>query len=215
MARFALLLMLGWMPGRVLGFASTQHDPRHAIKDEMQRDVDAQMDGRQSRTMDADWWNNYLDALWASFLPQINSFWGGGSSSGRSKGVAGECGTCGYANDGDCDDGGPGSDYSLCALGSDCNDCKLKLEDVRSDDGCREYYAPYVLSRSYISLEWRYGYSTTDRCMVTRKGPGEFRWNNGVWSDCTNYWVTLPGSWSPDYPGFPGQSCRPTQRNHP
>lgn len=31
--------------------------------------------------------------------------------------------TCRFANDGDCDDGGPGSDFSLCSLGTDCNDC--------------------------------------------------------------------------------------------
>ena len=31
--------------------------------------------------------------------------------------------SCSYANDGDCDDGGPNSDYSFCALGTDCGDC--------------------------------------------------------------------------------------------
>ena len=31
--------------------------------------------------------------------------------------------TCGYANDRDCDDGGLGSEYSVCAAGTDCNDC--------------------------------------------------------------------------------------------
>jgi len=31
--------------------------------------------------------------------------------------------TCMYDNDGDCDDGGPGSDFSSCELGSDCADC--------------------------------------------------------------------------------------------
>ena len=31
--------------------------------------------------------------------------------------------TCYMANDGYCDDGGPSSSYSLCALGSDCADC--------------------------------------------------------------------------------------------
>ena len=28
-----------------------------------------------------------------------------------------------YANDGHCDDGGPGSDYAACPLGTDCADC--------------------------------------------------------------------------------------------
>lgn len=31
--------------------------------------------------------------------------------------------TCQYAADGGCDDGGPGSAFSLCTLGSDCSDC--------------------------------------------------------------------------------------------
>jgi hypothetical protein len=31
--------------------------------------------------------------------------------------------TCRYANDFDCDDGGPGFDYSFCDLGTDCDDC--------------------------------------------------------------------------------------------
>jgi len=39
----------------------------------------------------------------------------------------GTCGyTCTYHNDGDCDDGGPGSQYSLCALGTDCADCGVR-----------------------------------------------------------------------------------------
>ena len=31
--------------------------------------------------------------------------------------------TCDYANDGECDDGGNGSEYDLCSLGTDCDDC--------------------------------------------------------------------------------------------
>lgn len=31
--------------------------------------------------------------------------------------------TCQYKKDNDCDDGGPGSEYSLCAPGTDCHDC--------------------------------------------------------------------------------------------
>lgn len=31
--------------------------------------------------------------------------------------------TCNYANDGECDDGGPGAEYSECQLGTDCADC--------------------------------------------------------------------------------------------
>jgi hypothetical protein len=31
--------------------------------------------------------------------------------------------TCDWAADGFCDDGGPGADYSVCELGTDCADC--------------------------------------------------------------------------------------------
>ena len=31
--------------------------------------------------------------------------------------------TCAYRLDGDCDDGGPGSEYNYCQLGTDCADC--------------------------------------------------------------------------------------------
>jgi hypothetical protein len=57
---------------------------------------------------------------------------GGGSSGGGSSGGGGSGGsysgtycsnTCRYASDGDCDDGGPGAEYSLCSRGSDCRDC--------------------------------------------------------------------------------------------
>ena len=34
--------------------------------------------------------------------------------------------TCTYSDDGDCDDGGENSDYSLCALGTDCLDCGIR-----------------------------------------------------------------------------------------
>lgn len=34
------------------------------------------------------------------------------------------CGnTCNYENDGDCDDGGMGSEYAICSIGTDCGDC--------------------------------------------------------------------------------------------
>ena len=40
--------------------------------------------------------------------------------------------TCVWAMDGECDDGGPGSAYSLCDLGTDCTDCGPR--EVESDD---------------------------------------------------------------------------------
>ncbi|RVU44722.1 hypothetical protein FRC91_07150 [Bradymonadales bacterium TMQ1] len=36
--------------------------------------------------------------------------------------------TCRYAGDGQCDDGGPASQFSLCELGTDCEDCGIRVE---------------------------------------------------------------------------------------
>jgi hypothetical protein len=55
---------------------------------------------------------------------------GGSGGSGGSGGTGGSdepvelCDdTCYSPNDGDCDDGGSGSDYDICELGTDCSDC--------------------------------------------------------------------------------------------
>lgn len=37
--------------------------------------------------------------------------------------------TCQFANDSECDDGGPGSLYDLCDLGSDCQDCGPRVAE--------------------------------------------------------------------------------------
>ena len=55
--------------------------------------------------------------------------------------------TCAYANDGDCDDGGDGSDYSLCEYGSDCNDCGPRDGSDYSDYSYSDYsYSDYSYS---------------------------------------------------------------------
>ena len=43
--------------------------------------------------------------------------------------------TCNWDNDGDCDDGGPGSEYFLCDRGTDCNDCKEPVCDTYVNPG--------------------------------------------------------------------------------
>jgi hypothetical protein len=59
---------------------------------------------------------------------------GGGGGGGGASGPGGEPGshttpeglcmnTCFWADDGDCDDGGPDADYALCPYGTDCGDC--------------------------------------------------------------------------------------------
>ena len=47
---------------------------------------------------------------------------GGGAENGGGAGA--QCDdTCAYAYDGACDDGGAGSEFNVCALGTDCGDC--------------------------------------------------------------------------------------------
>ncbi|XP_077984197.1 uncharacterized protein LOC144438865 isoform X2 [Glandiceps talaboti] len=43
--------------------------------------------------------------------------------------------TCSYNDDGECDDGGAGSDYDVCRLGTDCKDCGSRSYD---DTVCSE-----------------------------------------------------------------------------
>ncbi len=45
--------------------------------------------------------------------------------------------TCLTAFDNECDDGGPGSLFSICALGTDCDDCGARrTNDNRNDGSC-------------------------------------------------------------------------------
>eukprot|EP00966_Prymnesium_polylepis_P070085 1629375-Prymnesium_polylepis.1 len=44
---------------------------------------------------------------------------------------AGSCSdTCSSSNDGDCDDGGPGAEYSLCDRDTDCSDCPMPQDQA-------------------------------------------------------------------------------------
>ncbi len=49
----------------------------------------------------------------------------GATAIGQSSGASGSLctNTCGTPHDGECDDGGPGSLYSICSYGTDCADC--------------------------------------------------------------------------------------------
>lgn len=46
--------------------------------------------------------------------------------------------TCDSANDGDCDDGGPNSEFNICALGTDCADCgsRTAVPVPAATEGC-------------------------------------------------------------------------------
>ncbi len=47
----------------------------------------------------------------------------GADSGGRGDGSGMCTNTCRTARDGECDDGGPGAIYGICAYGTDCADC--------------------------------------------------------------------------------------------
>jgi len=77
-------------------------------------------------------WYALAEATVVSLVWMACSGSGGGSpppseatgGSGTTSGTPELCtDTCTYAADGECDDGGPGSLYSVCELGTDCTDC--------------------------------------------------------------------------------------------
>merc|ERR1712098_657785 len=59
--------------------------------------------------------------------------------------------TCTYDGDGQCDDGGSGSMYSLCTYGTDCTDCGYRYSSYYR----RRYssYSSYYRRRYYSSTE--------------------------------------------------------------
>ena len=70
----------------------------------------------------------YDDEIWYNYR-MTNGSWAGFESAATptNDSVVACTDACGYENawvgDGYCDDGGPGSDFSVCALGTDCTDC--------------------------------------------------------------------------------------------
>jgi len=65
--------------------------------------------------------NGVFDDQGAAIMPRIHVVDGSSSSSG---GGGRACtNTCQWAGDGECDDGGPGSTFAACSLGTDCQDC--------------------------------------------------------------------------------------------
>ena len=65
------------------------------------------------------------------------------------------------ANNGVCDDGGPGANSSFCAFGTDCDDCKRVTEELggkmveRQHPGCTGPHADLIVDRDVLktSLE--------------------------------------------------------------
>ena len=65
--------------------------------------------------------------------------------------------TCDLASDGDCDDGGPGSEYGLCSIGSDCLDCAPRQTNSSQSTGVGSWWITYVhtaFNQTDRSLSW-------------------------------------------------------------
>ena len=86
--------------------------------------------------------------------------------------------TCNYASDGDCDDGGPGSEYDIesntlsssCTIGTDCTDCGIRLRPatyagtgVTTDVPCWNQYLPCRAQDTATSL----CNAETETCLCT------------------------------------------------
>ena len=61
--------------------------------------------------------------------------------------------TCGgwFINNGECNDGGPGSEYSVCPYGTDCTDCKRPPADRPADNSPPRCPSPSLRSRLALS----------------------------------------------------------------
>jgi hypothetical protein len=75
-----------------------------------------------------------LGALFWSLLACLAASCGGDDDDEKSSGNRGGettqtmrlcSNTCGSAFDDECDDGGPGADFDVCSLGTDCADCGI------------------------------------------------------------------------------------------
>ena len=53
--------------------------------------------------------------------------------------------TCSFTGDGDCDDGGPGAEYSACDLGTDCTDCGVRCPEGMVPDSNNSGFCTFAL----------------------------------------------------------------------
>ena len=92
---------------------------------------------------------------------------------------------CSYANDGTCDDGGAGSAYDACPLGSDCADCGTPRDSITTHCTCDTYNA--FLNGNVINTNARANACTNAKagcsfasvsCILNiNNNVGSFTWN--------------------------------------
>ena len=84
--------------------------------------------------------------------------------------------TCQYPSDGTCDDGGPGSEYSQCQLGTDCADCGARLPEAND---CY-FEKPSSEYKSFKSFRAGNCYKLR---MTFNSGPKSWDDDDGWWDD--------------------------------
>ena len=100
-----------------------------------------------------------------------------------------DCGA--YTGDGDCDDGGPGSEWSSCALGNDCSDCGPRFQPPPSPPGAPQPPGvPWDLAMCTDTCD----YAKDDAC--TDGGPGaeysSWYYACDMGTDCTDCGPRFP-----------------------
>jgi hypothetical protein len=85
----------------------------------------------------------------ASYPPALNNC---PISCGTCQGLCTE--TCNAASDGDCDDGGPGAEFSMCAQGTDCIDCGPRALNT---NGAQARPPPSISPPSSSAYGYNYG----------------------------------------------------------
>jgi len=72
----------------------------------------------------------------AAFTESVNGEIAAAIATAASMNVSACTETCEWASDGDCDDGGLGTEYSSCAIGTDCTDCGMRQQVVLNVTSC-------------------------------------------------------------------------------
>lgn len=77
---------------------------------------------------------------------------------------------CNYASDGDCDDGGPGAEYSSCRYGKDCDDCGPR--DALPGQVPSPPPAPSICQDPLFADQWHHGVARVPDAWWFRRGSG-------------------------------------------
>ena len=109
---------------------------------------------------------------------------------------------CIWPSDGECDDGGPGAEWSDCGYGTDCSDCGLRQgQPPRAPTPLRPKPPPSPPSSFYLCTDWCYWFNN-GYCDDGGVGAEYDVCDYGT--DCTDCGVREP---APSPPPMPPNSC--------